>query len=482
MNYHQTPSRKAQLELATNCLKTPLGERKDHHSMEKSSAKKWLKASTILYIVILTMVAIASFAWFVFDDTATLETSNNMVITAGNKLEITLLDEGGNPTKDFGSKITLNTNASFSYPDITGNGITFFYPKALDTTDQPFYNMTDTFHIINTADKVERDQYFITVSLQFRTTTPMDIYLADTSYVSGMNEYTGANASNLSAYGNFSRDAIAGAARVAFLENQATGDILKNVWIPNDRFEIDYVTPTEATQFQGSNPNAIKDENGEMAIFKADGQREALEKIVYLSDTGGKYDLIPYGTLEKDTTYLNKPGPDNFLNRLVTLGHKDLATKNSEDGQTERPPMINNSAVLLSFTADEIREGGGASVKNLTVRIWIEGTDREADKATIGGKLKFRFEFIGIQKNDSKYNANNIQYDASSKTLTYNMQSMDGQETPSTPDLHYSENGIDWKPYSNTVMLSEGTTRFYVRCAETLNEKASDYKEISISN
>ena len=450
--------------------------------MKKITTKKWLRVSVILYVVILTMVVIASFAWFVFDDTATLQTSNNMVITSGNKLEIALRD-ATNTSGEFGSVIQFVTDVNFSYPDITGtidsNGdLIFYYPQALNENDEPLYDEPDTFKQIDLSDAEASASYLITVKLSFRTTVPMDVYLSADSFVNGMTsfeDFIGTDskiAGNNSPYGNFSRDAIAGAARVAFLEDTGDALLLKNIWIPNEKYELKYIPENEASKAQKYGV-VTTDENGRIAIFGRDGVQEELNKIGglarYETLSGERMEMTPFGTLqyvENDPSY---PGMGKYLNRLITLGNASLASK---DTQTS-VPMVNNAAPLLSFTAEEIRAKNGSCTKNLTIYIWIEGTDREADKATVGGKLKYKFDFVGIQKEECAYSVDNIEY--SGNTLTY--VSSDGQSAPS---LQYSENGIDWKTYDgSSLKLSEGIEKFYVRIAETNNAKASTHKEFS---
>lgn len=447
--------------------------------MEKTTTKKWLRVSVILYIVILTMVAVASFAWFLFDDTASLQTSNNMVITSGNKLEIALLDATDNPG-EFGSLIQYQTDIDFSYPDITGtitpNGIEFYYPQALDEHDAPLYSEPDTFKKLNLDNEEECAPYLIKVRVRFKTTVPMDVYLSSDSFVQGMSKVlNGADAGNLSPYGNFSRDVIAGAARVAFLEEKTTGGLeLKNIWIPNGNYQISYISEKEATDSQ-KNGVTMRDEYGKLAIFNQEGLLENINEIGGLARfetaSGVVLDMAPFGTLEYMENDPSRPGMGKYLDRLVTLGKEYLAKKNEQS-----VPMINNAAPLLSFSADEIRASNGVAEKDLTIYIWIEGTDREADKATVGGKMKYKFDFIGIQKEECEYAIENIQYDATAGTLTYAVG-----EGVSNPVMQYSEDGINWKTYSNKLELSAETKIFYVRIAETNNAKASYWKQFTVT-
>ena len=160
----------------------------------KATTKKWLRLSAILYVVILVGVTVSTFAWFLFEDTVTLQSEKNMHITAGNKLEISFLDEAGKPT-GYSSWLENQTPEDVTYPDITGDGETFYFPNALDGTDSPYPELYQTI----TYGTENRDAYYITVNLQFRTTIPMDIYLSHTyengvkreSYVRGLDYMNG---------------------------------------------------------------------------------------------------------------------------------------------------------------------------------------------------------------------------------------------------------------------------------------------------
>lgn len=160
--------------------------------MEKTSVKKWLRLSVILYIVILSVVAVSTFAWFVFEKTVALESATEMQITAGNKLEIILMDDEWAEIEsgDWRSNIDITMDGDTMYPDISSkDGQIFYYPKALNNGEAPekedFYDVivhNGVLHgnDIETSSEV-RSQYYVTVNLKFRTAQPMSVYLADGS-------------------------------------------------------------------------------------------------------------------------------------------------------------------------------------------------------------------------------------------------------------------------------------------------------------
>lgn len=446
--------------------------------MVKATTKKWLRLAAVLYIAILVMAAVASFAWFVFGNTASIETSNNLVITSGNNLEIALYDELTGDViavngEAFGNEIHLNThygdNSDIetermeSYPDITGDGKVFYFPTVLDEHDQPMTS-ADTFRQIRTEAKVDgvknadRDMYYITVCLQFRTTAAMDVYLAQGSYVLGASELTGVSPDNASVFGNFSRDAIAGAARVAFLEDVNGVPTLKNVWIPNDKYELSYDPVTAEDKAAAWYPDKIIETNAAheeiIANFKVSGNREADIGYMQKKQDSSVMDMISYTV-------------DDYLNRSVTLGSDMLASS----GTSEHVPMINNAPKLLSFTAEEIQANGGSMTKKMIVRIWIEGTDRESDKATVGGELKYKLNFVGINKS----------VEVTKPNVTLNGNVLEG--IPEGMTVQYSYNGIDWSSYEgNQLSDTAGHSVIYVRYAETAGTQAgSEYQMLHIS-
>ena len=416
--------------------------------MNNTNTKKWVRLSVVLYIVILAVIGVATFAWFLFDETATLQTANNMQITAGNKLEIVLVDRSWNPIRDEEGKLVSDWSSSqgvstedFTYPDITGDGLHFYFPKALDGDDQP-YASSDSYLEI-TDDFKDRDLYYITVCVKFRTTLPMDIYLANGSVVAGVEDLEDGSYENKSIFGNVSRDSIAGAIRVAFIEYTADSEyILKNVWVPNDKYQLSY-------RDAAANESSI---DGKVAEFTTDGAREDFIGFLTESTDGATMVKQPY-----DIT--------SYINRKVTLGSQPMAVA----GDTG-VPMINESASLLSFTATDIEQGGGIAEKRLIIKIWVEGTDREADKAFMDGRLNYMFKFSGI---DKAVYAENDNDDIVCNGSSFYYRSTNVAVGASV--LEYSYNGIDWTPYSGQLStVPENTTSVYVRYQETANVRASE--------
>ena len=417
-----------------------------------SNLKRYAKFGVVLYIVILGLVAVVSFAWFIINREVSLESSNELVVTAGNNLEIS------NDGETWGSKITIGMDdINFSYPDISGDGLTFYYPKSLTHDDQLFENDPATLKQITSSE----EGYFLEFELYFRTTANIGVYLESSSYVKG------ADLTNYSVgvYKNFfiPVDGIAGAARAAFLtEDESDNLTVKSVWVPADNYQFSFEQSEDTAET--------------IPVFRADGVREDSYKYVSVDQAANKVVHNVYGVedyldhkifvgkngLAKNASVVEVPVLDEEGNQVLDESGKPL-TKFQDV-----PAMINNSPELLTFNSRE-----GLVKQKLVVRIWIEGTDREAHFAFNGGTMVYKLNFIGIEKDAPlTLEANSISY--VDGRLLY-----DGDQV-SKDLLLYSVNGIDWEHYSPDNEIIQNYDVIYVKLAETKLRKSSNYITVDI--
>ncbi len=405
-----------------------------------TNRKKLIRLSVIAYIVILGLLATASTAWFIYNREVEVKNEGDMQIVAGSRLEIS-----GDNGMTWKQNINYTIDERYTYPDVTGNGLDFYYPMALTSDDKPFED-PKTFHKVSDSDA---SLYYITVRLKFRTSIKTGVYLTQESLIDGLalDNYQ----ENPSLYGDISRDGIAGAVRVAFIEEFADGSQeLKNIWIPNDRYALSYG----------------KLNNTEQAMFNKNGSREVFEE--YLGSNQYPYGYLTVNELE-NTVEAVPFTEEDYTSRLVTVGHSSLAKPSTD----QDPGALNDAKELLSFSG----EGGKAEEKTLLIRIWIEGTDREAEKAHVGGKLQYQFHFISMDRFENKNNASvsEINYDLVGKFIT--------PPEGITASLQYSFNGIDWEDYlPGTQIAADDKTKLMVRFAQTIQERSSIVKSFDLIN
>lgn len=380
----------------------------------KERTRKYVKLSLILYAALLSAAVIATVAWFVTSRTASIKTSDDddMVIRAGQQLEISMADG----STGWGSTIKIPT-LNQSIPDITGDGVNFFYPTTLDSNDMPIMNDASTFLDVSNNPNGE---YYIELKVKFRTAAQTKIYLSNTSSITpkdldAVNDLTG----------TVSKDILAGAVRVCFFDEADPSN--RVIWIPNDTYQVGNTAGIGHT-------------------FTKNGVRE--ESYGYL-------------LANKDAVTAHQWDESHFRAGKVMVGTTALATPSTtnEDGIAS-PAMTGGGAALLTF------EGGTQMIeKTLIIRVWVEGTDREAITDLVGGQFSYELDFISISK------------EANNNALS--MVTWSGDQLLNIPGgtkVEYSFNAIDWMPYSNKIEGATGYEIVYVR------EKESATKTCGIVN
>ena len=409
--------------------------------------KRKIVVATVLYVAVLLSVLAASYAWFINNREVSVSSGENMTITVGNKLEIS---QDGDVIGDseWGSSINVGTGEKVC-PDISGDGINFYYPMTLSVNDMPTYDIPANFRDINASERP--DDYFILVKLKFRTSTPMDVYLSNESDITGKNLD---RLDDLS--GNASSGIIAGAIRVGFSEEthdpetETTTEELKSIWIPNDRYQL------------------VTDEKNNVLTYDLEGEREQFYS--YLSPNNGTMNE------ETETVDLKNWTEDDFASGKILVG-KDMLASN-----TDGVVYSNGGKPILSFEC----ANGHIEERVLIIRIWVEGTDREAHTNLNGGQLSYNLDFIGISKND--YTAeDSAAYEEIRADATLGLCNASGEALDSSIALDYSFNGIDWAAFdpSNTtdfVTALQEKGSVYVRMSESLYNKPTKYKKLSLSS
>ena len=452
---------------------------------KKQNKKKFFKAALIWYLALAIAAVAATVGWFAMNTEVEIEAKEGnlqMAVDSGD-LKISL-DAAG----EFGSELKMTTELTKYKIDISGDGETLYFPKTLGTDDQPNLAVWDDF-----VDVTGNNDYYVDLKAYFQTTRSIDVYLTGDSTVRGVEKLKNSTGddttfSRRSMYAlensMFSCDAIVGAARVAFLEvvgqDEHGNDILalKNVWVPNDNIQLKYGTNDKATLSTNGTSEATST-NG-YTYLKPDQANNCYTLGQYSADDYAHYSNGEDSCHFISVTKFFEEDADNAVS-VSTFNNTVLANVKTN--------MANQAVSLLHFEED-----GTLQTKALVIRIWFEGTDREADKACNGGMAKYDLHFIGIQKDETKTlkdgadgetvlggNEEGIWFDPDAKTLKYCSNSAavgDGE-------LIYSLDGFNWSDYTTTTVgkkINQGNadTYIYAQLKEKAQTKASNVVKVTI--
>lgn len=370
--------------------------------IKKIYNNKLLKGSFELLLVMVS-VLVVTYAWFV--TTAKNEAKDLNIKTKASRLLYISLDNG----QTWDTELSLNLSDNFKFNnEVTSNGINFY--KALTKRED---GMPITFT------SAESGIDYLEFDILFKANAPLGVFLDSTSSIvptAGIEEYDliGEGVARKSSYGDFSRDLIAGAVRIAFIENDYVEEKyipkLKTslVWAPNKNYELLYNNSYYTFNINSTNGQDYK----------------------YINPTNGvNYELV-----------------DNLKDNLNTDFVNDFANGD---------PMIT-----------KIDENFNDGIRAVTVRIWIEGNDREAHTALTGGMFTLNLNFMGIVKEENTLIPNVSVESINNKILNY------------SDTMEYSkDNGNTWIKYSvdNDPIFQSGDIVF-VRYYENDNYYASNYK------
>ena len=395
---------------------------------------KKLRLFAIYIILPVLMLLTTSYAWFYINQQVELNYTPNIECEAGHSLEISV--DGG---VTWAGGVTLDS-ATPKMLDITGNGVkvnglvNLFKPSTVDEYYQP-----QGFTRAEPINKDTGEGDYIEIEVKLRTNSKMDVYLSGDSFVSP----DGVGSATNSIYGDFSKNCIAGAVRVSVCEKDDSGkETLKMLWDPNPYYKLTRNTT-----------NGVY--NGTYSFSPA---RDNLDAVVPQNVDINNYKYYEYNST-KNTYEIKTLSIEDVLNKNLSLGKvggKDELT-------------AGDSPVLTSFVPD-----GSSSImyKTLVIRVWFEGTDREADQALSGGVIKMYFKFNGVNKSAC----------TSSNQTAINGITYTGSQFKNVPtNAQYSYNGFVWHTYKEGQSMDIATYKtWYWRYPETADNLASAIKTITI--
>lgn len=301
--------------------------------------KEKLTITSFKLIIILLLLITVTYAWFVKNekaDVSLVTTKVNQIV----ELEVSL-DNGKTWTKD----ATLDIGKDYTFnSEITSNGMNMYKANLKSSDGTPISFKT-----------ARKNEDYLEFKVLLKSSTHSKVYLEKKSKVipnSGENKENliGENALNKSLEGNFSKDLIAGAVRVAFIENDnISGNYIEKnmvnlLWAPNKNYELKI------------------DENEKISF---DIESENTQNYNYIKVTS--QNVYEEARVENLRDEINI----SFENKEVGNELCIAEIKNESENETE-------------------------NIKAVTVRVWVEGNDREAVAALKGGLFNITLSFIGI--------------------------------------------------------------------------------------
>ncbi len=372
--------------------------------------RKRIIFSSICVILLIALVG-GTLAWFYINEEVTINYGNSIFCEAGDSLEIALVEN--DVATRWSSSIDYSAG-EFTTVDISGNGYRLYRPSEINENQQP-ENMVPAISSLDSSTNYD----YIELELAFRSVSKMNVYLSEESFIAPVDP----DDIDSNIYGKFSRDYIAGAMRVAVVDDSG----LKMLWAPNSEYQL---------------------------IQNGDG--------TYAFNSGANGDSIPesayyfYGEDENGKLVQQEVSADAYAGKTFVV---DSTGANRYD--------TGNSPALVSL---EPESEGAYAQKTVRIRIWFEGTDREAHQALAGGNVNVKLKFVGISKEtdkDKQTAINNITFDQDNSTFGGVSEGM-----------VFSTDGRKWTEYNpevpNLPVLESGSS-IYIKYPETDTHYETNY-------
>lgn len=201
--------------------------------------RRMIAKNLIILLVLAVIAFIVIWAWFTSGQSATADGINikskasGVEVSWNNKdfyYNLTALTDEDVVAGETGlaKNISGTENTPSPLKLVTGNGLKFFEPYLNRRLGTPLLHSDNSWQGI---DIVNGEGKYIDIDLYFRSDTARDIYLAGDSFVSPKS-----TKERFSEYGDFSKDYICAASRVAFLNADKTD--CSFIWAPNSDYEL----------------------------------------------------------------------------------------------------------------------------------------------------------------------------------------------------------------------------------------------------
>lgn len=411
------------------------------------NGKNMLIKAIILSFTFLVGVFVLSAAWFMNSQTAT---ASGLSVSVHKDLGLQISDDNSTWTSELTyPKPTTNgtetTTIPISLPLVTSSdGIKFQKPLLHMTTGEPTSDDKSKWN-----DATPETDY-ISKTIYFRSDKPMTVSLSKAEVTPCVsNDELETNPNSKSDYGDFSIDYIAAAARISITNGDTT-----TVYDPNPNIELKgYGTYTASTSLTDGDiviftdnkcyyaltakednslsdiPISMKEDGGaykgnpvpeQMFVIVKSGDAYTFKSLkhsnmfLHYNSTDKKFDLsgdktdftIEKGSLKVSgenvsDVYLSYDGnlfvpvdtaPAAATVKMLTSEACDVVENGTPEAHSEtvKTNLNDLGTVTLNKTA-----GATYYTGNIILRIWSEGTDRDALVPLMGGKFKTEIEFSG---------------------------------------------------------------------------------------
>lgn len=317
--------------------------------MKNIKAKSSKKPIIIVNLVLITvLMVVAVYAWFAVNADNHVK-MYDIEVHSDNPLQLsfdgTTWSEGLN-LNDFainGKKVLEN----MKFIEVTGDGSKFNIPTLIQHDN---YALPDT--STSSVWKVAAaNEDYLDFTVHMRSQDPLDVYFSSASFAEPSSSVViGADCGNKSSYGDFSKDCIVGALRVAAYKDTDR----KFIWITNPEYHLDNV--------KGSSSYAMEVDKTASTVSATNFTWNNPYTHFYYEVSG--------------TTKTAKSLSSTLANSQVFAG-------NLPNTESAKPA---DTRTLLG-TLDGTKNADGYYEDTVTFRVWIEGCDTEARRALVNGKF-----------------------------------------------------------------------------------------------
>ena len=295
----------------------------------------------VKFCITLMLFITVTFCWYVLTNDSSV---NSLQIQTMGLVNVSI---SGEDQENWGNELTLQSSKG-TVTEFSGNGKTLYSPIT-STFKVDGFVLDENSLLLQSHDEDGNfyNKGFIEYVTYIRTDGPINFYLSPESSVTPYNN----KVTNPAIKDKL--DMIAGALRVAIIVE----DSEPFVWAPNTTYQYDEV-------------NNIYTKNG---------------------------------TPEDKFTYAYSPTNEQFLSptSLITIDNSELLPAGiSPNGRFvwgDLNEIKNYYSIVNPIFSTENKVSRQITLK-MVIRIWVEGTDREAVRSIIGGQFKYNLHFMAFEK------------------------------------------------------------------------------------